>query len=176
MSSKEGSREERGGAGFDEEFTLHAVFQKLQQMSLQFRNMEDRIARQEVTLQNIQGGRGGPRANPNENLEDEDVMGFYDGDDDRDRRVQGGPRRPDMGHEEDMVHMAMKMERQLKKKGTTRYTSTSWKPKWEGGGRSEGAMSKARVEPPKGGRWEEAPSKPKVESHPSQNRDIKCFK
>jgi hypothetical protein len=33
---------------------------------------------------------------------------------------------------EDMVHMAMKVERQLKRRGTARYTSVSstlWKPK-----------------------------------------------
>jgi len=35
---------------------------------------------------------------------------------------------------EDVVHMAMKVERQLKRKGTARYTSissTPWKPKWD---------------------------------------------
>jgi hypothetical protein len=35
---------------------------------------------------------------------------------------------------EDMVHMAMKVERQLKRKGTARYTSvsnTTWKSKWD---------------------------------------------
>jgi hypothetical protein len=35
---------------------------------------------------------------------------------------------------EDMVHMAMRVERQLKRKGAARYTSVSsthWKPKWD---------------------------------------------
>ncbi|KAG2696948.1 hypothetical protein I3760_07G084100 [Carya illinoinensis] len=51
---------------------------------------------------------------------------------------------------EDMVHMAMKVERQLKRKGTSRYTSVSstpWKPKWE---KDDRAVTKAKTEPPKG--------------------------
>jgi hypothetical protein len=76
---------------------------------------------------------------------------------------------------EDMVHMAMKVERQLKRKGTARYTSvsnTTWKSKWD---MNDSAEVKRKTEPPK--RKDEGTSnKPKVESQPSQNRDIKCFK
>uniref|UniRef100_A0A2N9IG56 CCHC-type domain-containing protein n=1 Tax=Fagus sylvatica TaxID=28930 RepID=A0A2N9IG56_FAGSY len=76
---------------------------------------------------------------------------------------------------EDMVHMAMKVERQLKRKGTVRYTSvsnTTWKSKWD---RNDSAEAKRKTEPPKG-KDEGTSNKPKVESQPSRNRDIKCFK
>ncbi|XP_035548682.1 uncharacterized protein LOC118349198, partial [Juglans regia] len=76
---------------------------------------------------------------------------------------------------EDMVHMAMKVERQLKRKGTARYTtvsSTTWKSKWD---RNDPAEAKRKTEPPKG-KDEGTSNKPKVESQPSRNRDIKCFK
>uniref|UniRef100_A0A2N9FJK7 CCHC-type domain-containing protein n=1 Tax=Fagus sylvatica TaxID=28930 RepID=A0A2N9FJK7_FAGSY len=75
---------------------------------------------------------------------------------------------------EDMVHMAMKVERQLKRKGTARYTSvsnTTWKSKWD---RNDPAEAKRKTEPPKG--KDGTSNKPKVESQPSRNRDIKCFK
>ena len=74
-----------------------------------------------------------------------------------------------------MVHMAMKVERQLKRKGTARYTlvsSTTWKSKWN---RNDPAEAKRKTEPLKG-KYEGTGNKPKVESQPSQNRDIKCFK
>uniref|UniRef100_A0A2N9JA32 Integrase catalytic domain-containing protein n=1 Tax=Fagus sylvatica TaxID=28930 RepID=A0A2N9JA32_FAGSY len=51
---------------------------------------------------------------------------------------------------EDMVYMAMKVERQLKRKGTARYTSVSnatWKSKWN---RNDPAEAKRKTEPPKG--------------------------
>ncbi|XP_041004037.1 uncharacterized protein LOC121249393, partial [Juglans microcarpa x Juglans regia] len=76
---------------------------------------------------------------------------------------------------EDMVHMAMKVERQLKRKGTARYTlvsSTTWKSKWD---RNDPSEAKRKTEPPKG-KDEGTSNKPKVESQPSRNRDIKCFK
>jgi hypothetical protein len=76
---------------------------------------------------------------------------------------------------EDMVHMAMKVERQLKRKGTARYTSvsnTTWKSKWD---KNDSAEAKRKAEPPMG-KDEGTSNKPKVESQPSRNRDIKCFK
>uniref|UniRef100_A0A2N9H3C7 CCHC-type domain-containing protein n=1 Tax=Fagus sylvatica TaxID=28930 RepID=A0A2N9H3C7_FAGSY len=76
---------------------------------------------------------------------------------------------------EDMVHMAMKVERQLKRKGTARYTSvsnTTWKSKWD---KNDPAEAKRKTEPPMG-KDEGTSNKPKVESQPSRNRDIKCFK
>jgi hypothetical protein len=77
---------------------------------------------------------------------------------------------------EDMVHMAIKVERQLKRKGTHSFqnpgSSTSWKSNWR---KDEGAVLKSKTEPPK--RREEVPSvnKGKTESQ-TRNRDIKCFR
>ena len=51
---------------------------------------------------------------------------------------------------EDMVHMAMKVERQFKRKGTARYTSvfsTTWKSKWD---KNDPAEAKRKTEPPMG--------------------------
>ena len=76
---------------------------------------------------------------------------------------------------EDMVHMAMKVERQFKRKGTARYTSvfsTTWKSKWD---KNDPVEAKRKTKPPKG-KDERTSNKPKVESQPSWNRDIKCFK
>jgi len=45
--------------------------------------------------------------------------------------------------------MAMKVERQLKRKGSARYTSVSsthWKPKWD---RNDQVVVKGKAEPPK---------------------------
>uniref|UniRef100_A0A2N9HVG4 Retrotransposon gag domain-containing protein n=1 Tax=Fagus sylvatica TaxID=28930 RepID=A0A2N9HVG4_FAGSY len=76
---------------------------------------------------------------------------------------------------EDMVHMTMKVERQLKRKGIARYTSvssTTWKSKWD---MNDPAEAKRKTEPPKG-KDEGTSNKPKVESQLSRNRDIKYFK
>ena len=51
---------------------------------------------------------------------------------------------------EDMVHMAMKVERQLKHKGTARYTSessSSWKMNWKN---EDPAVPKAKTETSRG--------------------------
>jgi hypothetical protein len=75
-----------------------------------------------------------------------------------------------------MVHIAMKVERQLKRKGAARYTSVSstpWKPKWD---RNDQAIVKGKAEPPKGKDERTSKNKPKVDFQPSRNRDIKCFK
>jgi hypothetical protein len=77
---------------------------------------------------------------------------------------------------EDMVHMAMKVEMQLKRKGAAMYTSVSsthWKPKWD---RNDQAVVKGKVEPPKGKDEGTSKNKPKVDFQCSRNRDIKCFK
>ena len=73
-----------------------------------------------------------------------------------------------------MVHMAIKVEQQLKRKGTRSFqnpgSSTSWKSNWR---KDEGVVLKSKIEPPK--RREEVPSvnKGKTESQ-TRNRDIKC--
>ena len=77
---------------------------------------------------------------------------------------------------EDMVHMAMKVERQLKKKGFTRTnlgSSSSWKSKWR---KDEKAVSKPKIEPIKDRKEGGNQSKGKSDSQHSRNRDIKCFK
>ena len=77
---------------------------------------------------------------------------------------------------EDMVHMAIKVERQLKRKGTRSFqnlgSSASWRPN---GRKDEGVVFKSKTEPPK--RRDEAPNvnKGKNESQ-TRNRDIKCFR
>lgn len=56
---------------------------------------------------------------------------------------------------EDMLYVAMKLERQLKKNRKARYPSgssgsnSSWKPKWENN-KGDRPVSKGRVEIPKG--------------------------
>ena len=80
---------------------------------------------------------------------------------------------------EDMVHMAMKVERQLKKKGAARYSShstTLWKSKWGDNEKNDRVISKGKIEPPKGKEGEAIKNKTKAEDQPSKNRNIKCFK
>ncbi|KAL4626704.1 hypothetical protein ACB092_05G116400 [Castanea dentata] len=77
---------------------------------------------------------------------------------------------------EDMVHMAIKVERQLKRKGTRSFqnlgSSTSWR---SNGSKDEGAVFKSEAEPQK--RRDEAPSINKGENESqTSNRDIKCFR
>ena len=77
---------------------------------------------------------------------------------------------------EDMVHMAMKVERQFKKKGSTRTnlgSSSSWKSKWS---KDEKVISKPKIEPFKDHKEGGNQSKGKSDSQHSRNRDIKCFK
>jgi hypothetical protein len=70
-----------------------------------------------------------------------------------------------------MVHMAIKVERQLKRKGTRPFqnpcSSTSWR-------KDEGTVLKSKTEPPK--KRDEVPcvNKGKTKSQ-TRNRDIKCF-
>ena len=77
---------------------------------------------------------------------------------------------------EDMVHMAIKVERQLKRKGTRSFQNTGSSASWRSNGRKdEGVVFKSKTEPPK--RRDEAPivNKGKNESQ-TRNRDIKCFR
>ena len=74
---------------------------------------------------------------------------------------------------EDIVHMAIKVERQLKQKGISKYNTgsgSSYKPSWkkeEKGIPKEAAKNKIR---------EDLKGKGKSEIQSSKNRDIKCFK
>ena len=75
-----------------------------------------------------------------------------------------------------MVYMAIKVERQLKRKGTWSFqnprSSTSWRPN---GRKDEEVVFKSKTKPPK--MRDEAPNvnkgKNKSQTH---NRDIKCFR
>ena len=77
---------------------------------------------------------------------------------------------------EDIVHMAIKVERQIKRKGTRSFQNPSPSTSWRSNGRKDkGAAFKSKTEPPK--RKDEAhnANKGKTESQ-TRNRDIKCFK
>ncbi|WKA10688.1 hypothetical protein VitviT2T_028248 [Vitis vinifera] len=77
---------------------------------------------------------------------------------------------------EDMVHMPIKVERQLKRKETRSFQNPSSSASWRSNGRKdEGDVFKSKTEPPK--RRDEAPNvnKGKNESQ-TRNRDIKCFR
>ena len=77
---------------------------------------------------------------------------------------------------EDMVHMAIKVERQLKRKETRSFQNPRSSASWRSNGRKdEGVVFKSKTEPPK--RRDEAPNvnKGKNESQ-TRNRDIKCFR
>ena len=76
---------------------------------------------------------------------------------------------------EDMVHMAIEVERQLKRKRTQSFQNLGSSATWRSNGsKDEGVVFKSKTKPPK--RRDEVPSinrgKNKSQTH---NRDIKCF-
>ena len=75
-----------------------------------------------------------------------------------------------------MVHMAIKVERQLKRKGTRSFQNLGSSTSWRSNGRKdEGAAFKSKIEPPK--RRDEAPNVNKGKNkYQTRNRDIKCFR
>ena len=76
---------------------------------------------------------------------------------------------------EDMVHMAIKVKRQLKRKGTWSFQNSGSSASWRSNGRKDkGTVFKSKTEPPK--RRDKAPivNKGKNESK-TRNHDIKCF-
>ena len=82
---------------------------------------------------------------------------------------------------EDMLHMAVKVERQLKKKSTSRFgtqTTSTWKGKWVPSDRRDGGFNKPMAEPSAKGKEVAEPSKarPKPEGTTPKTKDIKCFK
>ena len=93
---------------------------------------------------------------------------------------------------EDMLHMAIKVERQLKKKATSRFgtqTTSTWKGKWvpnekrDGGfnkprGDFSGGFNKPRAEPSGKGKEaaESSKPRPKPEGTATRTKDVKCFK
>uniref|UniRef100_A0A2N9IIZ7 CCHC-type domain-containing protein n=1 Tax=Fagus sylvatica TaxID=28930 RepID=A0A2N9IIZ7_FAGSY len=138
------------------------LYQKLQSLTQGYRSVDDYYKEMEIAL---------IRANVEEDRE-ATMARFLNG---LNRDIANVVELQHYVELEDMVHMAMKVERQLKRKGTARYTSvsnTTWKSKWD---RNDPAEAKRKTEPPKG-KDEGTSNKPKVESQPSRNRDIKCFK
>ena len=78
---------------------------------------------------------------------------------------------------EDLLHIALKVERQLKRKGnrpntTMGQSSSSWKPNWR---RDDATTLKSKVEPPKKKEDTALSNKGRTETQ-QRNRDIKCFK
>ncbi|KAL2474558.1 CCHC-type domain-containing protein [Abeliophyllum distichum] len=78
-----------------------------------------------------------------------------------------------------MVHMAMNVESQLKRKRAARFSlrsNNTWRLKWNSNNVSNRAISKRKTEPPK--KKEDVTSNNKLKSdfQPSKNMDIKCFK
>jgi len=77
---------------------------------------------------------------------------------------------------EDMVPMTIKVEWQLKRKGTRSFKNPGSSASWRSNGRKdEGVVFKSKIEPPK--RRDEVPNvnKGKNKSQ-TRNRDIKCFR
>ena len=78
----------------------------------------------------------------------------------------------------DKVHMAIKVERQLKRKGTAKSYSVStptWQSKWGSSEKHDRATSKSKNEPFKAKEDVTSKNKGKTDSQPNRNRDIKCF-
>ena len=76
---------------------------------------------------------------------------------------------------EDMVHMVIKVEQQLKRKGTRSFQNSGSSASWRSNGRKDKwAIFKSKIKLPK--RRDEVPSvnKGKIKSQ-TRNRDIKCF-
>jgi len=82
---------------------------------------------------------------------------------------------------EDMVHMATKVDRQIKRSGSTRFqaNSTSSSSTWRQNFKREGAVHPkpyAKAEPPNAKKDAHTDWKGKSESQPTRDRDIKYFK
>ena len=80
---------------------------------------------------------------------------------------------------EDMVHMAMKVERQLKRKGTAKsylVSTPTWKSKWGSNEKHDRVASKSKNEHFKTKEDVTSKNKGKMDSQPNRNPDIKCFK
>ena len=77
---------------------------------------------------------------------------------------------------EDMVHMAIKVERQLKRKGTHSFQNSDSSASWRSNGKKDKlAFFESKTEPPK--RRDEVLNVNKGKTKPQIcNRDIKCFR
>uniref|UniRef100_A0A2N9HVB7 Reverse transcriptase RNase H-like domain-containing protein n=1 Tax=Fagus sylvatica TaxID=28930 RepID=A0A2N9HVB7_FAGSY len=120
------------------------LYQKLQSLTQGYRSVDDYYKEMEIAL---------IRANVEEDRE-ATMARFLNG---LNRDIANVVELQHYVELEDMVHMAIKVERQLKRKGTWSFqnsgSSTSWKSNWR---KDEGAVLKSKTEPPK--RREEVPS------------------
>ena len=73
---------------------------------------------------------------------------------------------------EDMVHMAMKVERQLKLKGIIAMSCSNFNNSWNDDNKSSKCKTESTKKAVEG---ESSPSKGKCTSQSSRSRDIKCF-
>uniref|UniRef100_A0A2N9F1F1 RNA-directed DNA polymerase n=1 Tax=Fagus sylvatica TaxID=28930 RepID=A0A2N9F1F1_FAGSY len=113
------------------------LYQKLQSLTQGYRSMDDYYKEMEIAL---------IRANVEEDRE-ATMARFLNG---LNRDIANVVELQHYVELEDMVHMAIKVERQLKRKGTRSFqnpsSSTSWKSNWR---KDEGAVLKSKTEPPK---------------------------
>ena len=80
---------------------------------------------------------------------------------------------------EDMVHMAMKVERQFTHRGSSRFgvaTASSSSSPWKASGRNDEESIQTKSEPLK--KKEDVPdvSRDKLDSQTSKSSELKCFK
>uniref|UniRef100_A0A2N9I4D7 Reverse transcriptase n=1 Tax=Fagus sylvatica TaxID=28930 RepID=A0A2N9I4D7_FAGSY len=113
------------------------LYQKLQSLTQGYRSVDDYYKEMEIAL---------IRANVEEDRE-ATMARFLNG---LNRDIANVVELQHYVELEDMVHMAIKVERQLKRKGTRSFqnpgSSTSWKSNWR---KDEGAVLKSKTEPPK---------------------------
>ena len=79
----------------------------------------------------------------------------------------------------EVLKVAIKVEQQLKRKGSTRVgqnsgSSSSWKPNWSK--KEDQPSFKTKAEPPKDHKAGGSLNQGKSDPQPSRNRDLKCFK
>uniref|UniRef100_A0A2N9F1D3 CCHC-type domain-containing protein n=1 Tax=Fagus sylvatica TaxID=28930 RepID=A0A2N9F1D3_FAGSY len=168
---------------------------EFERLNFVWSEVRDRMDLQKAAIRNLQGGKDRRRREPrveneyeNEKMRSRSVEDYHkemevamiraNVEEDREAtmtRFLSGLNR-DIANVIELIFDSMVMWRQLKRKGTARYTSvssTTWKSKWD---RNDPAVkAKRKTELPKG-KDEGTSNKPKVKSQLSRNKDIKCFK
>ena len=138
------------------------LYQKLQSLTKGYKNVDDYHKEMEIAM---------IRANVEEDRE-ATMVRFLNG---LNRDIANMVELQHYVELEDMVHMTIKVGRQLKRKGTRSIQNLGSSCSWRSNGRKDkGAIFKSKTEPSK--RRDEVPSvnRGKNESQ-TRNRDIKCF-